>query len=85
MRKYAHFIGLKHPFTAQTVAAEFVQVVIWLHGIPTLIILDRDKVFVINFGQSFSNFRALISSTVQLTPQIDCQMEVVNRCLETYV
>ncbi|KAH9648045.1 Integrase catalytic domain-containing protein [Citrus sinensis] len=43
--KYAHFVALKHPYMAVTIAKAFVANVVRLHGIPTTIVSDRDKVF----------------------------------------
>jgi len=43
--KFAHFLSLSHPFTAQEVARTFLDNVVKQHGIPQSIILDRDKVF----------------------------------------
>jgi hypothetical protein len=42
---YGHFIPLAHPFTALTVAKLFLQHVYRLHGLPSTIISDRDRVF----------------------------------------
>lgn len=42
---FAHFIALKHPFTAQTVAQLFFDTMYRLHGLPKSIISDRDKIF----------------------------------------
>lgn len=43
--KYAHFVPLKHPFTAFQVAMAYIDNVFKLHGIPEAIISERDKVF----------------------------------------
>ena len=46
LTKYAHFVALKRPFTAIIVAKAFVANVVRLHGVPTSIVSDQDKVFL---------------------------------------
>ena len=43
--KFAHFIPLKHPFSAASVARLFMDHIFKLHGMPMAIISDRDRVF----------------------------------------
>ncbi|GKB58687.1 transposon ty3-G gag-pol polyprotein [Tanacetum coccineum] len=52
LTKYAHFMALKHPFTAMIVAKSFIANVVRLHGVPTFIVSDRDKVFISSFWQA---------------------------------
>ena len=72
--KFAHFIALKHSFTAQSVAQLFLDNVFCLHGLPKSIISDRDKIFTSLFWQSL--FKAA-GTTLHLSssyhPQTDEQ------------
>jgi hypothetical protein len=43
--KYVHFLGLQHPFTTASVAKLFHAQVYRLHGMPLVIVTDRDKIF----------------------------------------
>jgi hypothetical protein len=47
--KYAHFVPLTHPYTAESVAQAFFTDIVRLHGIPQSIVSDRDSVFTSNF------------------------------------
>jgi len=43
--KYSHFVALKHPFSALSVAKIFMQRIYRLHGLPTALVSDRDRIF----------------------------------------
>lgn len=47
--KYGHFLSLKHPYAAKSVAELFVKEVVQLHGLPKSMASDRDKVFLSHF------------------------------------
>lgn len=83
---YGHFVGLKHPFSAPSVAAVFIKEIIRLHGTSISIITDRDQVFVSKF---WSELFQLQGTKLRLSsvyhPQIDGQAEVVNGGIETYL
>lgn len=50
LSKYAHFIPVKHPFTAVNIARVFTKEV-RLHSIPQSIVLDHDPVFTSLFWE----------------------------------
>ena len=58
LSKYAHFIKLRHLFTATEVALVFVQEVVKLHGFPKTIVSDRDKVSPASFGRKCLDWQA---------------------------
>lgn len=74
--KYAHFLPLAHPFTALQVAKLFMDNIFKLHGMPTALISDRDKVFTSQLRQELfrlSNTKLQMSTAYH--PQKDGQTE----------
>jgi IS30 family transposase len=84
--KYAHFYTLQHPFTTSTVAQIFMDKVFKLHGMPHSIVSDRDPTFTSNFWQELFKIQGTeLYLNTTYHPQTNGQMEVVNKCLETYL
>jgi hypothetical protein len=84
--KYGHFLPLKHPYTAMTVAQLYVDQVYKLHSLPSVIISDRDKVFTSAFWkQLFTLTDTTMNMSSSYHPQTDGQTERLNQCMETYL
>jgi hypothetical protein len=84
--KYAHFVPLTHPFTALQIAQVYFNQVYKLHGLPSAIISDRDRIFTSNLWQELfklSDTQLLMSTSYH--PQTDGQTERLNQCLETFL
>jgi len=43
--KFSYFMAITHPFTAQDITQVFLDQFYKLHGLPSTIVKDRDKVF----------------------------------------
>nr|GFB72995.1 transposon Ty3-G Gag-Pol polyprotein [Tanacetum cinerariifolium] len=68
------------------VAHEFITNVVRLHGIPSIIVSDRDKVFISNFWQTLFKLHGTnLCMSSSYHPQTDGQTEVINRILEQYL
>ena len=64
--KYAYFLSLKHPYTVQHVVDLFLDTIYKLHGLPAVIVSDRDRIFRSTLWQEL--FKALgvkLDSTIQ--------------------
>ena len=86
LSKYAHFLPLKHPFTAFTVAQVFLEQIVRLHGMPASIVSDRDKSFISLFRKTLFCLQwTTLCMNFSYHPQTDGQTEVVNLTLEQYL
>jgi hypothetical protein len=84
--KYAHFVPLRHPFTAAGVAKLFMDNIYKLHGLPSAIISDRDRIFTSRFWQSlFKLAGTSLHMSSAYHPQSDRQTERVNQCPKTFL
>jgi hypothetical protein len=86
LSKYSHFYALQHPFTTSMVAQIFMDQVFKLHGMLHSIVFYCDPTFTSNFWQELFKLQGTqLHLSTAYHPQTDGQIEVVNKCLETYL
>lgn len=79
LTKYAHFIPVKHPYTANSIAHLFLENVVKLPGLPSTIVSNRDTTFFSKFWKElFKLCRVNLHLTTAYHPQSDGQTERVN-------
>jgi len=84
--KFTHFLPLLHPLTATSVAKVFLDNNYRLHGMPSHIISDRDRIFPSSFWlELFKLAKTTLCMSLAYHPQSDGQTKRVNQCLETYL
>jgi hypothetical protein len=84
--KYSHFVALKHPFTALSVAKLFMVHIYRLHGLPTAMVSDRDRIFTSQLWRELFRLAGVeLRMSSAYHPQSDGQTERVNQCMETFL
>jgi len=79
LSKAAHFIPVKSTYKAVNIVDIFMKEVFRLHGIPKIIILDRDVKFTRNFWKSlFKGLDTKLNFSTTYHPQTDGHTERVN-------
>jgi hypothetical protein len=53
LTKYNHFFSLSHPFKESTITTTFMEIIQKLHGVPKIIVSDRDPIFM---GKFWTNY-----------------------------
>jgi hypothetical protein len=70
LTKYAHFFSISHPFKSSIVATKFMETVQKIHGVPKIIVSDRDPFFTGNFWtELFSCFGTQLAHSSSYHPQ----------------
>ena len=83
LSKAAHFIPVKTTYKAANIANIFLNQVFQLHGIPKVIISNRDHKFIGNFWKYlFKGLNTTLNFSTSFHPQTDGQTERVNQVLE---
>ncbi|KAG9450237.1 hypothetical protein H6P81_010202 [Aristolochia fimbriata] len=72
LSKYAHFLALKHPYTASGLAEIFIREIVRLHGIPRSIVSDSDPVFLSAFWKDLFRLTTTTTSAKKYKPIIPC-------------
>jgi len=86
LTKFAHFIPVKHPYTANSIAQLFLDNVVKLHGLPSTIVSNRDTIFLSKFWKElFKLYRVNLHLSTAYHPQSDGQTKRVNQCVEMYL
>jgi len=86
LTKYAHFIPLRHPYTASKVAELFVDHVYKLHSMPKTLVSERDPIFTSNFWKEvFKATGTHLNLSTANHPKTDGQTERVNQSIECFL
>ena len=83
LSKATHFILVKTTYKAANIDDIFLKQIFRLHGIPKVIISDRDPKFTGNFWKTlFKGLNTTLNFSTSFHPQTDGKTERVNQVLE---
>ena len=83
LSKASHFIPMKTTYKVANIADIFLKKIFRLHGIPKVIISDRDPKFTGNFWKYlFKGLNTTLNFNTSFHPQTDGHTERVNQELE---
>jgi hypothetical protein len=83
LSKSAHFIPVKSTFKAINIAEIFMKEIFRLHGIPKMVISDRDVKFTSTFWKElFAGLNTNLNFSTSYHPQMDGQTERTNQIIE---
>jgi hypothetical protein len=86
LTKYAHFIPYSNQSTAEHLGHIVLDRLIRYHGLPKVIISDRDKLFTSNYWKTLVGATGIHHKlSTAFHPQTDGQTERVNQTLEQYL
>ena len=86
LTKMVHFVPCRKDVTVQQYARLFIDHVFKLHGLPEVIISDRDPGFLSKFwAELFAHLGTDLRFSTAFHPQTDGQSEVTNRVMENFL
>ena len=70
LTKFAHFVAVKHPYTASSIAELFLDNIAKLHGLPQSTVTYRDTIFVSTFWRElFKLYKVNLAMSTAYHPQ----------------
>jgi transposase InsO family protein len=86
LTKFTHFFSISMDFSTSQVADLFFKEVFRLHGLPKMIVSDRDSIFMRIFWQEFFRLVGIeLTLSISYHPQTNGQTEIVNKWVEVYL
>ena len=86
LTKMVHLVPCRKDVTAQQYTRLFIDHVFKLHGLPEVIISDRDPRFSSKFwAEFFAHLGTDLRFNTAFHPQMDGQSEVTNRVMENFL